>query len=99
IDAAAWEEPVLASAGLLVAAEEDPVLPAQHGGYANAWLLHYDDDPKPRTPRSLSGSSATSTGSTPVTGMTTSCAMRMPGSTTNSSRASVFSKMMRSSPR
>ena len=41
------------------------------------------DDPKPRTPRSVAGSSSTSTGSTSASGTTTSCAIRIPGSTTN----------------
>ena len=57
------------------------------------------DEPKPRTPRSLSGSSSTSTGSSSGTGSTTSCAIRIPGSTTNGSRASVFSRTTRTSPR
>jgi hypothetical protein len=96
----AGKEPVLAASALLVTAEQDPVLPAENRGHANAGLLHHDaDEPKPRTPRSLSGSSSTSTGSTLATGTTTSCAMRMPGSTTNDSRASVLSRTTRSSPR
>ena len=41
------------------------------------------DDPKPRTPRSDSGSSSTSTSSTSGSGRITSCAIRIPGSTTN----------------
>ena len=57
------------------------------------------DEPKPRTPRSLSGSSSTSTGSSSGSGSTTSCAIRIPGSTTNGSRASVLSSTTRTSPR
>ena len=45
------------------------------------------DDPKPRTPRSLAGSSSTSTSSSSGTGRTTSWAIRMPGSTVNDSLA------------
>src|SRR5581483_4774401 len=100
IDAAAGQEPILAAAGLLVAAQQDAVLPAQNRRDTDARLLHQAaEEPKPRTPRSLSGSSSTSIGSTVATGTTTSCAMRMPGSTTNDSRASVLSRTMRNSPR
>src|SRR6266516_2458029 len=101
VHASARQQPVLAAARLLVAAEQDPVLPPQQrrdpdprfGAHQTA------DEPKPRTPRSLSGSSSTSTGSMPGTGTTTSCAMRMPGSTTNGSRRSVLSRTIFSSPR
>ena len=41
------------------------------------------EEPKPRTPRSLSGSSSTSASSSSGTGRTTSWAIRIPGSTTN----------------
>src|SRR5437870_12785331 len=41
------------------------------------------EEPKPPDPRSLSGSSATSVSSGPGTATTTSCAIRIPGSTTN----------------
>src|ERR1700688_755550 len=100
VHGAARQQPVLASAGLLVPAEQDAILPAQDGRDADAGLLHqWLDDPTPRTPRSLSGSASTSTGSTLATGTPTSCAMRMPGSTTNSSCASVLSSTTRSSPR
>src|SRR6202166_5237106 len=100
VHASTRQQPVLPAAGLLVPAEQDAILPAQDGRDADAGLLHqWLDDPKPRTPRSLSGSASTSTGSTLATGTTTSCAMRIPGSTTNSSRASVFNSTTRSSPR
>src|SRR5690349_14021123 len=98
VDAAAGKQPVLAAL-LLVAAEQDARLPAQQRGDADPRLAHCCDEPKPRTPRSLSGSSSTSTGSSAGTGSTTSCAIRIPGSTTNASRASVFSSTTRSSPR
>ena len=57
VDAAAGQEPVVAAAGLLVPAEQDAVLPAQHGGDADARLErhHTADEPNPRTPRSLVG--------------------------------------------
>src|SRR6476646_4426652 len=81
VDAAAGQQPVLAAVGLLVAAQEDPVRPAQERRDADPWFHAYTFElPKPRTPRSLSGSSSTSTGSRPGTCMTTSCAMRIPGS-------------------
>src|SRR6185295_10100652 len=91
LDAAAREEPVLAAV-LLVAAEQDPVAPAQQRRDADARLVHRDD-PKPRTPRSLSGSSSTSCSSSSGTASTTSCAIRMPGSTTNGSTRSVLSRL------
>src|SRR4051812_10214816 len=100
VDAAAREEPVLAPVRLLMAAEENPVLPAQERRDADPRLHAYTFElPKPRTPRSLSGSSSTSTGSRPGTSRTTSWAMRIPGSTTNVSLASVFSSTTFSSPR
>ena len=101
VDAAARQEPVLAAPGLLVPAEQDPVLPAQHGRYADARLErhHTADEPNPRTPRSLSGSSSSSTSSTSGMGTMTSWAMRIPGSTTNGSRASVLRRITFSSPR
>ena len=58
VDAAAGQQPVLAAPGLLVPAEQDAVLPAQHGGHADTRLdsrHHTADEPKPRTPRSLVG--------------------------------------------
>jgi len=53
----------------------------------------------PAAPRSLSGSSSTSTRWTAAASISTSCAIRMPGSTTNGSRASVFRRITFSSPR
>src|SRR5579864_1108424 len=100
VHAAAGQEPILAAAGLLVAAQQNAVLPPQNRRDTDAGLLHHAvEEPKPRTPRSLSGSSSTSIGSAVAIGTTTSCAMRMPGSTTNESRASVLSRTTRSSPR
>src|SRR5579864_1264740 len=101
VDAAAGQEPVVAATGLLVLAEQDPLLPPQHCRYPDARLErhHTADEPNPRTPRSLSGSSSTSIGSTSGTCSTTSCAIRIPCSTTNGSRASVLRRMTFSSPR
>src|SRR6266446_6429778 len=101
VHAAAGQEPVVAAAGFLVLAEQDAVLPAQHGGHTDARLErhHTADEPNPRTPRSLAGSSSTSTGSRSGTCMTTSCAMRIPGSTTNGSCGSVLRRITFSSPR
>src|SRR3954452_19127907 len=100
VDTAAGEQPVLAAIGLAVAAKEDPVLPAQERRDADPRLhAHTFELPKPRTPRSLSGSSSTSTGSSHGTCRTTSCAMRIPGSTTKLSLASVLSSTTFSSPR
>src|SRR3954454_16822168 len=100
VDAAAGQKPVLATV-LLVAAEQDPVLPAEDGGDADARLHRHQwlELPKPRSPRSLSGSDSTSTGSTPGISMIRSCAMRMPGSTTTVSLASVLWRITFSSPR
>ena len=100
VDAAAWQEPVLL-AGLLVSAEEHASLPAQDRRDSNARLRGHQlaDDPNPRTPRSLEGSSSTSTNSTSGIGRTTSCAIRIPGSTRKGSVASVLSNTTRSSPR
>ena len=57
------------------------------------------DEPKPPSPRSLPGSSSTSRSVESGTPTTTSWAIRMPGSTTNASRGSVFCRITRSSPR
>src|SRR5437763_4125376 len=99
VHAAAREEPVLL-AGLLVAAEEHAVAPAQDRGHADPRLgSHRADEPNPRTPRSLAGSSSTSSSSSSATGTTRSCAIRIPGSTTNACSRSVFSRITCSSPR
>src|SRR6185312_10260453 len=100
VDAAAGQKPVLL-ARLLVAAEEHAPLPAQDRRDTDArlGLHHVAEDPNPRTPRSLAGSSSTSTSSSSGIGRTTSCAIRIPRSTTNGSVASVFSSTTRSSPR
>src|SRR5205814_471298 len=98
LHAAAGQQPVLL-ARLLLPAEQDPALPEQERGDAEARLHQRSEEPKPRTPRSDSGSSSTSTSSTSGSGTTTSCAMRMPGSTRKVSRGSVFSSATRSSPR
>ena len=59
--------------------------PAQHRRDADARLeRHQAVESRSRARRArCPGSSSTSTGSAPATGMTTSCAIRMPGSTTN----------------
>ena len=58
------------------------------------------DDPKPRTPRSLCGQLVhLDAARRAATGITTSCAIRMPGSTTNGAARSVLSSTTRSSPR
>src|SRR5437899_3798344 len=94
----ARQEPVLAPR-LLVSAEQHAPPPPQDRRDADPWFHQCAEEPKPRTPRSLSGSSSTSSSSNSGTGTTTSCAMRIPRSMTNASAASVFSRMMRSSPR
>src|SRR6185295_19719248 len=100
VDAAAGQQPVLL-AGLLVPAQQHLVLPAEDCRNANARFgrHHAAEDPKPRTPRSLEGSSSTSTSSSSGIGSTTSWAILIPGSTTNGSMRSVFRRTTRSSPR
>jgi len=100
VDSAAGQQPVLAS-GLLVPAEKDASVPAEDRRDADSWLGAHQaaDEPKPRTPRSASGSSSTSTGVIPGTGTTTSWAIRIPGSTTKACSRSVFRSTTRSSPR
>ena len=63
--AAAGQQPVLAAA-LLVAAEKDRAVPSQHGGDADPRLGSHQapEEPRPPSPRSLGGSSSTSTSST-----------------------------------
>src|SRR5690349_17841066 len=94
VDAAAGEQPVLL-AGLLVAAEQHAVAPAQDCGDADPRLGPHQtrDEPNPRTPRSLSGSSSTSTRSTSGTATSSSWAIRMPGSTVNAAPWSVLSRI------
>ena len=103
VDAAAGQQPVLAAV-LLVPAEQDAVAPAQDCGHANARLEHHDprqppEEPKPAAPRTVSGSSSSTMTSTSGTGVTTSCAMRMPASTVNGRSRSVLRAITRSSPR
>src|SRR5439155_7542452 len=99
VDAAAGQQPVL-TPGLLLPAEEDAVLPAHEHRDAEAGLSHQRaEEPKPRTPRSDCGSSSTSTSSTSGSGRITSCAIRIPGSTTNALCRSVLSRLIFSSPR
>ena len=99
-DAPARKEPVLAAA-LLVATEEDRAVPSQHGGDADPRLRPHQapDEPRPPSPRSLAGSSSTSTSSTDGSSTITSCAIRIPGSTTNGSVRSVLRRMTLTSPR
>src|SRR5215212_1650807 len=56
-------------------------------------------DPKPPAPRAVSSSASTSTSSADANGVTTSCAMRSPGSTSKAASRSVFSSSTRTSPR
>src|SRR5438874_8846920 len=99
VHAASRKQPVVAIA-LLVPAEEDAPAPAQDRGDANPRLGHQlPDDPWPRTPRSVTGSSFVSASSSSGTSSTTSCAMRIPGSTTKRSDRSVLSRITLSSPR
>src|SRR5579859_1666735 len=99
MDAAPGEQPV-ALVALLVTAEQHPVAPPQHGRHADPGLAgHTPDEPKPATPRCVSGSSSTSTGSAAATGTTTSWAMRIPGSTVKLSARSWFTSTTRTSPR
>src|SRR6266545_3811190 len=99
VHTATREQPVLLPA-LLVTTEKDASPPAQDRRDTDPRLSwHHDaDEPKPRTPRSVAGSSSTSIGSGSATGMTTSCAIRIPGSTTKAWSLSVFSRTTRSSP-
>src|SRR5882672_3278243 len=92
VHAASRQQPVLL-VRLLLTAEEHPPLPAEDRADADARLHQWRDEPKPRTPRSLSGSSSTSTNSMSGTGRMTSCAIRMPGSTTNGSWGSVLIRL------
>src|SRR5712692_6765720 len=99
VDAAAGEQPVLL-ARLLVTAEQNRAAPVEHGRNADARLGgHARDDPNPRSPRSLSGSSSTTSSSTAGSCRITSCAMRIPGSTSNASARSVLRSTTRTSPR
>src|SRR5687767_9123417 len=89
VDAAAREEPDVPPA-LVVAAEQDPVAPAEERRDADARFHPHQgalavrpDDPWPRVPRSVSDSSSSSSSLTPATSTSTSCAIRIPGSTTN----------------
>src|SRR5262249_24932027 len=101
VHAAAGQEPVLAAARLFVTAEEDPSLPAEDGGDADARFESHQAEelPKPFSPRSELGKSATSIDCGVATGTTTSCAIRIPGSTTNVRSRSVLRRMTFSSPR
>src|SRR5262245_44896552 len=99
----AGEQPVRAAV-LLVPAEQDPSAPAQDRGHPDPRLgAHHAsarlEEPKPRTPRSVGGSSSTSAVSTAANGTTTSWAIRIPGSTTNGAAALVLSRITRTSPR
>src|SRR5262249_1016663 len=98
VDAAARKQPV-PPARLLVPAEQHAPAPPKNCRHANPRLHQTAEDPKPRTPRSLSGSSSTSSNSNSGIGTTTSCAIRIPRSTTNDSLVSVFRRITRSSPR
>src|SRR5712691_3356037 len=99
VHAAAGKQPVLL-ARLLVPAEQDRPAPVEHGRHADARFgRHARDDPKPRSPRSLSGNSSTMSSSTAGSWRMTSCAMRIPGSTSNASSRSVLSSTTRTSPR
>src|SRR5438034_1597593 len=99
VHAAARQQPVVAPA-LLVPAKEHAPPPPQDRRDTNPRLGHQAlEEPKPRTPRSLSGSSSPSASSSPGTGRTTSCATRIPASTTKGSRKSVFRSTTRISPR
>src|SRR6059036_158647 len=99
VDAAPGQEPVLL-AGLLVATEQNAPAPAKHRRHPDPRLsAHAPDDPKPPAPRSVAGSSSTSTRRVWATARTTSCATRMPGSTRNASAASVFKSVTSTSPR
>ena len=95
------QEPVLAAA-LLVAAEEDRAAPAQERRDPDPRLGPHRSSPTSRSRRRRarsSGSSSTSTSSTRGSSTTTSCAIRMPGSTTNGCSRSVLSRITLISPR
>ena len=94
VDPASRQEPVLAAPRLLVAAEQDPVLPAQQRRDADAGLERQSDGR-----RAEAAHAALAVGQLPDLDridagdqLTTSCAIRIPGSTTKVSRASVFSR-------
>src|SRR5262245_10542420 len=102
VHTASRQQPVRAAL-LLVSAEEDAPAPAQDRRHPDARLgRHYAssrlDEPNPRTPRSVPGSSSTSAVWADAIGTTTSWAIRIPGSTTNAA-SSVFSRITRTSPR
>ena len=90
VDAAAREQPDVPPA-LVVAAEQDAVAPAQErrdadpGLAPSRRLASTPDEPRPPAPRSVSGSSSTSSSRTDAASTRTSCAIRIPGSTTNGS--------------
>src|SRR5262249_23618281 len=92
MDTATGQEPVLLPR-LLVPAQQHTSLPSQDRGDADTRLdpHHSAVEPKPRAPRSVSGSSSTSFNSSSGIARTTSCAIRIPGSTTNRSTRSVLS--------
>src|SRR5262245_60755605 len=90
IDAASGKHPVLL-ARLLLADKEDAALAPEDGRNPDSRFHHTAcDEPKPRTPRSLPGSSSTSRTATSGTGRTTSWAILSPGSATNVLSRSVF---------
>ena len=101
LNSSAGEKPH-GTSSLLVASEQKPPTPAQDRGDTDSRLGHrrqLEDDPKPRPSRSLAASSSTSTRRTEATGAMTSCATRIPGSTTNGISRSVLIKTTRISPR
>src|SRR5918996_1759473 len=100
LHAAAGQQPDLART-LVVSAQENATPPAQDRRHPHAWMLdaHPVEEPNPRSPRPLAPSSSTSRRRTEATGATTSCAIRVPRVTTNVSRASVFRRTTRISPR
>ena len=99
-NASTGQEPVL-TPSLLVPDEQDRPVPAQERGNPDARLGTHrqPDEPSPPTPRSLGGSSVTSTSSIGGSSTTTSWAIRIPGSTRKGSSRSVLWRITLISPR
>ncbi len=102
LDSATGQEPV-GPPRLLVPHEHERVLAAvEEPADAQPWRLVAHTrplDPKPCSPRALAASDSRTVTAIAGSATTTSCAMRMPGSTRKASDASVLSSVTRSSPR
>src|SRR5439155_5929157 len=99
VHAAPGKEPDLPPT-LLVADQEHAIRAPKHRRDADPRLGHgTHEEPKPRSARSLTGSSSTSKSSISGTGTTTSCATRSPAMAVKVSSASVLRRTTLISPR